>query len=130
MKNVMVVVAVMVFCASCANGITKETPHNIVGNWDSHNAYEGKEYVLEARFKANGDYDAFDNGKPFVSGKYRTVGDTIYLKDGLCNMDYEGVYVLTYFKDSARFAVIEDTCTPRRNGSDGLGVKRIATAKK
>ena len=100
-----------------------------MGNWDSHYTFKGQSGVMEARFKANGNYDAFDNGKPFVTGKYRTAGDTIFLKDGLCNMDYEGAYTLTYYKDSVRFNVIADTCTPRRNGSDGLVAKKIASSK-
>ena len=129
MKNVIKILAVMIFCASCRSSTMKQPEHNIVGNWDAHNTYQGKSFVLEARFKPGGDYDAFDNGKPFVSGKYRLAGDTIFLKDGLCNINYEGAYTLNYFEDSLRFRLIADTCMQRRNGTDGLGIARVASTK-
>lgn len=129
MKKGLVILAAIIFFTSCASSVTKEPEHTILGNWDAHNNFQGKPFVLEARFKPGGDYDAFDNGKPFVTGKYRTAGDTIYIKDGLCNMAYEGVYKLTYYKDSLRFNVIEDTCMQRRNGSDGLALARITSTK-
>ncbi|MEO7446576.1 MAG: hypothetical protein ABIU55_13830 [Ferruginibacter sp.] len=130
MKNVLAILVVLISCASCTNNSTKEPEHNIVGNWDSHYTFQGKSGVLEARFKPDGEYDAFDNGKPFVSGKYRLAGDTIFLKDGLCNIAYEGAYMLTYYKDSVRFAVVEDSCINRNRGTDGLVAKRIASVKK
>ena len=129
MKNVIKILAVMIFCASCRSSTMKQPKHDIVGKWDAHNTYQGKSYVLEARFKPGGDYDGFGNGKHFVSGKYRLAGDTIFFKDGLCNMAYEGAYTLTYFEDSIRFNVIEDTCMQRKNGSDKVAMGRIASSK-
>ncbi|MBC7626816.1 hypothetical protein [Ferruginibacter sp.] len=129
MKNVTVILAAIIFLTSCASTTPKESERSILGNWDAHGTFEGKAFVLEGRFKPGGDYDGFDNGKLFVSGKYRLAGDTIFIKDGLCNMTYEGAYKLTYYKDSVRFNVIEDTCIGRKNGSDKLAMGRIASSK-
>ena len=129
MKNVTVILAAIIFCTSCASSTPKESERTILGNWDAHETFEGKAFVLEARFKPGGDYDGFGNGKHFVSGKYRLAGDTIFFKDGLCNMAYEGAYTLTYFEDSIRFNVIEDTCMQRKNGSDKVAMGRIASSK-
>lgn len=98
--------------------------HNLEGEWDAHLAYKGKPYVVTGRFKENGTYDAFIDGKLIVSGRYRTVGDSAYFKDGNCNMDYEGLYQLVYYQDSVRFDVLEDTCMERVRGSSGLAMKR------
>lgn len=130
MKNALVILAVIGFCASCNSNAHKEPEHTLLGNWDSHSMYEGNPFVLEARFKPSGDYDGFGNGKHFVTGKYRLAGDTLFLKDALCNLDYEGVYTLTYFKDSIRFDVIEDTCMQRNNGTNKVAMGRIASTKK
>ena len=129
MKNVIKILVVMIFCASCKGSTMKQPKQDIVGNWDAHNTYQGKSYVMEARFKPGGDYDAFDDGKLFVSGKYRLAGDTIFLKDGLCNMNYEGTYALNYIEDSLRCRLSADPCMQRRNGTVGLGVARVTSAK-
>lgn len=126
MKNLMVIIIAGLMLYSCGSTTSKKTVHSLVGEWDAHLNYEGKPYVFLARFKANGSYNGFMDGKNFVSGTYRTAGDSLYITDGLCNMAYEGLYKLTYYGDSLRFDVLTDTCRQRVEGSSGLAVKRIA----
>ncbi|AWO01360.1 hypothetical protein DLD77_06475 [Chitinophaga alhagiae] len=116
--------ATIIFSA-CNNAPEKQPEHNIVGEWDAHLSYKEKPYVVIGRFKDNGTYDAFIDGKLIVSGKYRTVGDSIYFRDGNCDMDYEGLYKLTYYKDSVSFNALQDTCQERVHGSSGMAMKRV-----
>ncbi len=73
-----------------------------------------------------GTYDGILNGKVLVSGgSYEQKGDTILLRDPVCNIGYTGVYHLHFKEDSVLFTVITDSCTIRRQGTDKVGMKRM-----
>ncbi len=121
-----IALALVSVIAACDSYSKEHREHTLVGEWDAHLSFEGKPYVFMARFRADGSYDGFMDGKAFVSGKYRTQGDSMYITDGSCNINYEGLYQLIYFdKDSLRFNVLADTCKQRVEGTSGLAVKRI-----
>jgi len=125
MKQLLTLLGTVIILSACNNAAEKQPEHNIVGEWDAHLENQGKPYLVIGRFKDNGTYDAFIDGKLIVSGKYRTTGDSIYFRDGSCDMEYEGLYKLTYYEDSVRFNMLQDTCQERINGSDGVAMKRV-----
>lgn len=126
MKLLFALSATIIFYSACSNQPEK----NIKGEWDAHLSYEGKSYVLVGRFKENGTYDAFIDEKLVVSGRYRTNGDTIFFRDGNCDMAYEGQYKMNYYKDSIRMDLLLDSCRERVqgttiDGTTGVGMKKI-----
>lgn len=101
--------------------------NTITGRWQRKNA-SGR--ILMANFRSDGSYDGFINGKPFVSGKYYVRQDTFAISDASCNINYYGTYRLHFLSaDSVRFAVIQDTCGGRREGTDKLALGRIKPTK-
>ncbi|MBN8880340.1 MAG: hypothetical protein J0I32_22540 [Sphingobacteriales bacterium] len=125
MKQLLAVLSLILIFSACNNAPEEQPDHNIAGEWDAHLDNQGKPYLVIGRFKDNGTYDAFIDGKLVVSGKYRTVGDSIYFRDGNCDMAYEGLYKLTYYKDSVSFKMLQDTCQERIHGSNGVAMKRV-----
>jgi hypothetical protein len=103
----------------------------LVGRWEYTSAKPGAPFKLLAVFRANGTFDGFINKKEFVSGTYRMKLDTLYIADPTCNVQYKGVYKVEFFgqRDSLKFHVIRDTCTGRREGTDGFLFKNVSTAK-
>lgn len=126
MKHLLATLSVILILSSCQNNSEKEPVRNILGEWDSHEVFDGKSFVFLARFKADGTFDGLSNGKLVISGQYRVNADTIFFKDAICNLDYEASYKLTWFKDSIRFNVINDTCQERIKGSDKVALGRVA----
>lgn len=129
MKHLLTAFASTLLLLSCQTTPEKEPIHNILGEWDSHDTFDGKPFHFQARFKPDGSFDGLGNGKLFVSGQYRTNGDTIFFKDALCNLDYEASYKLTYYKDSVRFNLITDTCQARIGGTDKVGLGKVISKK-
>jgi hypothetical protein len=102
-------------------------PNPLVGRWQRQ--FPGMLFMLN--FRADGTYDAFINGKAFVNGTYVLKQEDFTLNDGLCNLNYFGTYKLRFYSgtDSIRFTVVQDTCTARRRGSDGLTMGRVKPVK-
>ncbi len=66
------------------------------------------------------------NGKPVISMNYRVSGDTIYFTgDPSCVLGSVGAYKLTYFQDSVRFDVVDDTCSVRIANTDKVRLGRV-----
>jgi hypothetical protein len=129
MKYLLTVLSVILLFSACNTSAQKEPVRNILGEWDSHETFDGKPWHFLARFKPDGTFDGLGNGKLIVSGNYRTNGDTIFFKDALCNLAYEASYRLTYFKDSIRLNLITDTCQPRIAGSDKVALGKVQSTK-
>lgn len=127
MKHLLIAFSAILLFAACQSSAQKEPTRTILGEWDSHETFDGQPWHFLARFKPDGTFDGIGNGKLIVSGQYRTAGDTIFFKDGLCNLNYEAAYRLTYFKDSIRFNMITDTCQGRIQGSDKVTLGRVAS---
>jgi len=104
------------------------TPSKLIGRWQT--SFPDGKTVMTAHFRADGTYSGAVNGKVFVTGKYTLAHDTLGMEDGGCGTGYFGTYRLTYFADSLSFAVVQDSCTGRRQGSNGLRMKRMATPTK
>ncbi|HEX8658514.1 MAG TPA: hypothetical protein VF690_13300 [Hymenobacter sp.] len=87
--------------------------------------------VLLANFRPDGTYDAFYNGKSFVSGKYTLKQDDFAISDGSCNVNYFGTYKLNFYSstDSIRFTLVQDTCRSRSRGTAGLTMGRVKAPK-
>jgi hypothetical protein len=115
----------LLFALTAVASIAPSNP--LVGRWQQQ--FPGQ--LLLLNFRADGTYDAFINGKVFVSGKYLLKQDVFTLNDGLCNLNYYGTYKLSFYSgnDSIRFQVVQDTCRARRRGSDGLTLGRVKSAK-
>ncbi|WP_439695965.1 hypothetical protein ACFGVS_24655 [Mucilaginibacter sp. AW1-7] len=103
----------------------------LVGKWEYSTTSQGQPFKLLAIFRANSTFDGFINKKEFVSGTYHMKHDTMYISDPTCNAKYEGIYKVQFLGqlDSLRFHVIQDTCTGRREGTDGFLFKKITTVK-
>lgn len=129
MKKVLTLTCLIFLLASCNENAQPAAPKTIVGEWDSKQEINGKSDVFLARFKADGTFDALSNGKLMLSGEYRTTGDTIFMRDGLCTMDYEGSYKFSFPNDSLRFDLIADTCAGRVHGSDKVTLGRVSSTK-
>ena len=130
MKKFLSLACFALLIASCNdNPKPAAAAHTILGEWDSHLTIDGKPDVFLARFKADGSFDALSNGKLILSGNYRTIGDTVFLRDGLCDMAYEGAYRFSFPNDSLRFDLIKDTCAPRVQGSDKVTLGRVLSTK-
>lgn len=127
MKHLLTAFAALLLFTACQDSTQKEPTHTILGEWDSHETFDGQPWHFLARFKSDGTFDGIGNGKLVVSGQYRTAGDTIFIKDNGCDMNYEAAYRLTYFKDSIRLNMITDTCQPRIQGSDKLALGRVSS---
>lgn len=83
-----------------------------------------------AVFRADSSLDFFLNGKAFGSGRYYVRNDTFALTYASCNLTYYGTYKLNFFApDSVRFAVVQDTCSERRKGMDGVSLGRVRNDK-
>jgi hypothetical protein len=122
-----VVFVVIVFCA-----VAFTVDNNpLVGKWEYSGTSQGQPFKLLAIFRTNGTFDGFINKKEFVSGAYHMKHDTMYISDPTCNDKYDGTYKVEFFGqlDSLKFHVIQDTCTGRREGTNGLLFKKITTAK-
>ena len=102
------------------------TIKSIQGKWNNIALYKGKTSEFVAYFRPDGTYDGILDGKVLVSGgSYKESGDTLTFNDAICNIAYTATYRVIYEGDSVHFHVISDTCTLRRNGTDGVGMKRV-----
>lgn len=103
----------------------------LVGKWEYSGTSQGQPFKLLAIFRVNGTFDGFINKKEFVSGAYHMKHDTMYISDPTCNDKYDGIYKVEFFGtlDSLKFHVIQDTCTGRREGTNGLLFKKVTTVK-
>lgn len=112
--------------AACNTPSNKEAEHSILGEWDLHETYEGKPWTLLARFKPDGTVDAIGNGKLVISQKFSVSGDTIYFRDDPnCAPNSIGAYKLTYFSDSVKIDLIDDTCSVRIMNTDKVRLGRV-----
>jgi hypothetical protein len=100
----------------------------LVGRWQ--HKLPGGDTML-ANFRPDGTYDVFVNNKTFVSGKYWVKQDVFALSDGHCNMSYFGTYKLGFYSgtDSIRFTLVQDSCSSRRQGTNGLTMGRVKLVK-
>ncbi|MEP6950393.1 MAG: hypothetical protein ABI863_14005 [Ginsengibacter sp.] len=99
--------------------------HNVVGHWRITYSNGATEKV---DFKSDGTYKSYSaTGETTHTGNYKLSSDTISINDKEgCGDTYWGTYKITFFgKDSASNTVIEDSCTGRREGVNGAGLKRI-----
>src|SRR5579871_5768613 len=104
--------------AACQGGGTKG--HGLKGKWNNIISIGGKPSEFIAHFRPDGTYDGILDGKVLVSGgSYRESGDTVFFTDAVCNSAYAGTYLVYYYEDSVKFRMVEDSCTLRRNGTDG-----------
>lgn len=124
MKKYIYLVIALVF-AGCSNAKKEDKAISIEGKWLKKGTFKGKPYNFEGRFKNDGSYDAFMDGKHFVSGKYKMNHDTIYLTDSGCDTTMVGIYKIRSFQDSIQFKLITDNCDNRREGTKDLTFGRI-----
>ncbi|MBS1663794.1 MAG: hypothetical protein JST68_22305 [Bacteroidetes bacterium] len=100
--------------------------HHLLGKWNNVLRRQGVTYEFVASFKPDGSYDGVLNGKVLVSGgTYEEHGDTVNFHDPVCNISYTGQYLLKYVNDSVYFRLLSDSCTLRREGTDGVGLKYL-----
>jgi hypothetical protein len=125
MKRILFSLSITAVFFSCTSSEKGNDKHDIKGKWTSTSTSGGQTYEFIASFKDNGTYDGILNGKVVVSGgNFSVSGDTIAFRDAVCNSAYTGTYRLWFHDDSVRFSLIADTCTVRREGTDGFGFKR------
>lgn len=114
------------FSCNSATHPAVSTQKGIQGKWNNITDYNGKPSEFIAYFRPDGTYDGILDGKVLVSGgSYKESGDTLSFSDAVCNAAYTGKYTVKYEGDSVHFKLISDTCTLRRNGTDGVGMKRV-----
>ncbi|HEY5391821.1 MAG TPA: hypothetical protein VIJ57_06885 [Hanamia sp.] len=99
--------------------------HHIVGHWVEHKPDGSKVYI---DFKGDGTFASRYKGKVDMYGNY-TFADPVFSitdkENGGCGNGYWGKYNVTFIgKDSVSFAVIEDSCTGRREDVNGSGLRR------
>ena len=113
--------------SGCGNPSRQSTAtKGIRGKWNNILVADGKTSEFVAYFRSDGTYDGILDGKVLVSGgSYKESGDTLTFSDAICNAAYIGTYRVKYEGDSVHFSLISDTCTLRRNGTDGVGMKRV-----
>ena len=112
-------------CGTQASQSTTPTK-GLQGKWNNITVYNGRNSEFLAYFRSDGTYDGILDGKVLVSGgSYKEVGDTVSFSDAICNAAYTGTYKVKYEGDSVHFQLISDTSTVRREGTDGVGMKRV-----
>ncbi|PUZ19692.1 hypothetical protein GA0116948_12315 [Chitinophaga costaii] len=103
-----------------------EAPHTLQGRWENVTSTKDGTYRFLAVFRADDTYDGFMNGKAFLTGKYHFQNDTLTLSDHICQEGYTGTYFVQFVTpDSLVFRLINDTCSIRREGTDGVTFKRL-----
>lgn len=113
MKKICIVAVALISFIIFAFNYQEKT---LVGRWEAKTP-DGT--ILGAVFKTDHTYVGYANKKVFVTGKYG-------FKDNLLSMDDDGgckttgTYQITFFADSLRLAVVTDSCTNRRQGTDKL----------
>jgi hypothetical protein len=102
--------------------------HDITGRWITYNKDGSIAYV---DFSKNGTFKvASPDGQLFHAGNYKFSNDDVFSindKEG-CGDTYWGKYKLTFIsEDSLQIAVIEDSCTGRREDitTGNTGLKRF-----
>lgn len=126
MKKQLHVLSILMLLAACNTTSNREPEHSIIGEWDSHSTYEGKPWTFLARFKPDGTVDGIGNGKLIISQKFSVSGDTIYFRDDpTCDPNSIGAYKLTYFGDSVKVDLIDDTCSVRIMNTDKVRLGRV-----
>ncbi|WP_028297616.1 hypothetical protein [Olivibacter sitiensis] len=124
MKTMYLIAVLGLFVASCS--APEYGPKDILGSkWSEKGVFNGKPFEFVAFFRTDGSFEGIVDGKPFVSGSYELLGDTVFFSDPICNVDYKGSYKLLFKRDSLTFSLIADTCTARREGTDNIGFVRI-----
>jgi hypothetical protein len=97
--------------------------HNLVGHWVSYGAGNSKAFL---DFNKDGTFKVTANGQTENEGKYKFYNDTFSMYDNNCGMNVCGKYKITFYnKDSASFAVIEDSCKDRAEEVNGGIIKRV-----
>ncbi|RYZ44353.1 MAG: hypothetical protein EOP49_27305 [Sphingobacteriales bacterium] len=54
MKHLLTVLAIILLFSACQSSAEKEPIHDILGQWDSHETFDGKPWHFVARFKPDG----------------------------------------------------------------------------
>ena len=125
MNLIIRLLVLMLVLVACRRNM-RETGRSIMGEWDSHSTHNGKPWLFKAHFKPDGVVDGIGNGKLVISMNYRVSGDTIYFTgDPSCVPGSVGAYKLTYFQDSVRFDVVDDTCSVRIANTDKVRLGRV-----
>ncbi len=120
----------MILCCRCGDtpALTASATPSILGKWAQNHTHDDKTYHdFIGFFKADGTYDASEDGKIVVTGgTYEVKSDTLYLNDPVCNPHNPGIYKLIFYaQDSLRFELISDSCNDRRNGTIHLKCKKV-----
>jgi hypothetical protein len=112
---------IMLTLAAC----TTKNP-NIIGRWETKSK---KGNIIIGLFKADDTYEGYINSNMFTKGTY-SFKDSIFTfeddKMATACSGIKGSYKLTFLADTAmRFNVINDNCTPRKEGTDGVVFVRM-----
>ncbi|WP_157278681.1 hypothetical protein [Olivibacter sitiensis] len=100
------------------------TEHILYGKWDL--VFESMGADAQFVFRKDGTHDYFVNGKLFSSGRSIFRNDTLKTMDPICNSDYYATYKVNFISaDSVQFVAVEDSCPPRKQDMDGVGLKRV-----
>ena len=96
---------------------------SIVGRWEAISSRG----ILAVVFKTDKTYEGYNNSQLFTKGTY-SFKDSIYTieTDEMTGCaDTKGIYKITFFADTTmRGDVINDDCTGRKEGTDGVVFKR------
>jgi len=114
MKKIIVFAcACFMLCIVSCNSSTK----NLVGKWEAH--YQSGN-LMTVDFKQDGSFEASIPSEHFtVGGQYKLDNDVASFTDTTCGKNYWGKYKLTFYNnDSIYSAVIEDSCSGRKNSAD------------
>ena len=99
--------------------------HHVIGHWKISYPNGTSDYL---DLKLDGTFRNFNSaGKTLHVGNYKVNGDTLSINDKEgCGDTYWATYKLSFFgEDSASYAVIEDSCSGRREAINGGGLKRL-----
>lgn len=114
------ILTVILILAACTNKSS-----NIVGRWETKSQ---KGNIVIGVFKADDSYEGYFNKKLFTKGTYSFKEGVVTFEDDkmtACS-DIKGSYKVTFFADTAiRFDVINDSCKPRNEGSNGVVYVRL-----
>jgi hypothetical protein len=99
--------------------------HHIEGHWRISYSNGQKDFL---DLKKDGTFRNFNaDGQTLRNGNFKYSGDVFSINDkGGCGDTYWATYKFTFHgEDSISFAVIEDSCTGRRQQIEAGGLKRM-----
>lgn len=126
-KTMKKILVFSLICLAIAIASFITPPNKLVGRWQARYP-DGSTAVVD--FRKDDTYDVAINGNHFINGKYYVRKDTFGFEAGECGAGYYGTYLIDFStKDSVRFAVIQDTCSGRKEDAVRLTFGRIKSAK-